>query len=247
MANGKFIIGNWKMNGDFAHKDLVKSIMVATEGKLSDNLKVGICPPFPYISYFKDVLEQSGVNLGAQDCHFNEKGAHTGDVSISMLKEVGCDIVIVGHSERRANHFENDEIVCAKANAVLSKGLIPIICVGETDEQRKSGKAIEIVLGQVSNSCPKESPNIVIAYEPVWAIGTGNVASPQDIEEMHLAIRERLISMFGAAGEGVQILYGGSVNAANAKEILAIANVDGALVGGASLKASDFATIIESA
>ncbi len=246
MAQGKFIIGNWKMNGDFAHKELAEAIIASSTDKLSDNLMVGICPPFPYLSYFSDVIGGSKVQLGAQDCHFNEKGAHTGDVSAAMLKEVGCKIAIVGHSERRANHFESDEIVCAKAKAVLSKGMTPIICVGETDEQRKSGKAIEVVLGQVSASCPGESSDIVVAYEPVWAIGTGNVASVQDIEEMHLAIRERLVSIYGAAGEGVKILYGGSVNAANAKEILAIANVDGALVGGASLKAADFSTIIAS-
>ncbi len=247
MANGKFIIGNWKMNGDYAHKDLALAIKAATDGKLSDNLMVGICPPFPYLAFFDEILGESRIKLGSQDCHFNEKGAHTGDVSANMLKEVGCEIAIVGHSERRANHFENDEIVCAKAKAVLSKALTPIICVGETDEQRKSGKAIEVVLSQVSNSCPSESSLIVVAYEPVWAIGTGNVASPQDIEEMHLAIRERLVSIYGAAGEGIKILYGGSVNAGNAKEILAIANVDGALVGGASLKAADFTAIIESA
>lgn len=245
MANGKFIVGNWKMNGDFAHKDLALALKDATNGLLNENLMVGICPPFPYLSFFKDVLDESAIKLGAQDCHFNAKGAHTGDVAANMLKEVGCEIVIVGHSERRANHFETDEIVCNKAKAAFAAGLMPIICVGETDEQRKSGKAIEVVLSQVTNSCPHENSNFVLAYEPVWAIGTGNVASVADIQEMHKEIRDCLVSIYGENGNSIKIQYGGSVNASNAKEILAIENVDGALVGGASLKAADFVAIIK--
>lgn len=247
MANQKYIIGNWKMNGSLNSKGLVSEIDDFCRSKLGDKVAVGICPPFPLIGLVNEWSWESPINVGAQDCHFKESGAHTGDVSAVLLKEIGAKIVIVGHSERRANHAETSQLVCDKAKAALVAGLKPVICVGETDEERKSGNAIKVVLNQIEQSCPAENANIIVAYEPVWAIGTGNVASPQDILEMHNEIRAKLIEIYGQDGQKIQILYGGSVNAKNAEEILQTQNVDGALVGGASLKAPDFIAIIDAA
>jgi triosephosphate isomerase (TIM) len=244
MSIGKFIIGNWKMNGGLSSNVLVEEIKAGCENNLGDKLKVGICPPSLLVSSVANWLGESAINLGGQDCHFAKSGAHTGDNSAELMAQIGAKIVIVGHSERRANHFETSQLVCDKAKAAKEAGLLPIICVGETDEERKSGKAIDVVLGQVAQSCPADNAKIVVAYEPVWAIGTGNVASISDIEEMHDAIRGKLVEIYGDAANSIHILYGGSVNAKNADEILKTKNVDGALVGGASLKSADFLTII---
>lgn len=247
MKIGKFIVGNWKMNGSLQSKTLVNEIDDGCKNLLSDDLKVGICPPSPLIANLKEWVWESSIVVGAQDCHFNQSGAHTGDVSPTLLKEMGAELVILGHSERRANHFETNELVHNKSKNAINAGLLPIICVGETDVERKSGKAIEVVLNQVENSCPKDNSNIIVAYEPVWAIGTGNVASPADIMEMHNEIRNKLNEIYGESGAKIHILYGGSVNASNAAEILHIENVNGALVGGASLKSPDFLEIIKAA
>ncbi|MBN8649766.1 MAG: triose-phosphate isomerase [Caulobacterales bacterium] len=247
MKNGKFIVGNWKMNGSLASKSLISEIDESCVDMLSEDLQIGICPPFPLIANAKEWVFKSPIKIGAQDCHFKNSGAHTGDISPQLLKEIGAEIVILGHSERRANHFETNEIVKSKAINAIANGLLPIICVGETDEERKANKQKEIVLGQIENSCPHDCSQIVIAYEPVWAIGTGNVASIDDILKMHADIRAKLVSLYNEAGNKIKILYGGSVNAQNAGQILNIDNVDGALVGGASLKAPDFLSIIDGA
>lgn len=233
------VCGNWKMNGLKAQMSEFEAIQNALTEELAAKVDLGICPPFTLISTLAD--KASKVTIGAQDCHANEKGAHTGDISAPMLADLGANGVICGHSERRTDHGESDADVCQKAQAILNSGMAAIICVGETKDEREAGKAIEIVTGQLEGSVPNDfSGEIMIAYEPVWAIGTGLVPSAQDVEQMHLAIRESLQARFGAKGEGVRILYGGSVKPNNAVELMAIANVDGALVGGASLKAQDF-------
>lgn len=249
MTIGKFIYGNWKMNGLLANVELAKEVSAAVKNINPANVEVGICPPFTILSSVVSALGETPVVVGAQDCHFNEKGAHTGNISPVMLTEIGVKTVILGHSERRADHFETSEVIAKKAIAAKNAGLKTIICVGETLAEREAGKAEEVVLGQVKASIPEDYDfkNLIIAYEPVWAIGTGKVASNEDIEKMHAAIRATLVAIFGENGNLVPIQYGGSVNAQNAASILAIKNVDGALVGGASLKAADFATIIEAA
>ncbi|HAD87229.1 MAG TPA: triose-phosphate isomerase, partial [Rhodospirillaceae bacterium] len=195
-------------------------------------------------------IEESGIALGAQDCHGNEKGAHTGDVSAKLLAQVGCAYVIVGHSERRTDHGETDEQVRAKAEAAQAAGMAAIVCVGETEAERDAGRATEVVVGQVVGSVPEgaTAENLVIAYEPVWAIGTGKTATPQDAQDMHAAIRASLADRFGAeTAAGIRILYGGSMKPGNAAELLALADVDGGLIGGASLVADDFWAIGQAA
>ncbi len=185
--------------------------------------------------------------IGGQDCHWNAHGAHTGCLSASMLKEAGAQFVIVGHSERRTDQHETSDEVRQKAAAAISAGLLAIICVGETEAERDAGQAVTVVTGQVRASLPQgmDGTQLAIAYEPVWAIGTGRTPEVADVAEMHAAIRQELVSLMGAAGQGVRVLYGGSVKASNADELLHVPNVDGALVGGASLKAADFVPIIE--
>lgn len=248
MSKNKYVIGNWKMNGDLSSANLAQEIESGVIGLNLQNTKVGICPPYTLIGYIQSKLIGGNLLSGAQDCHFLSNGAHTGDISAIMLSQIGVQIVLVGHSERRADHGESNEIVNKKAQAALDNGLLPIICVGETLEQRESGAAISTVLGQIENSIPKaaEAEKIIIAYEPVWAIGTGKVAGPDDILEMHAAIRKLLKTKFENA-DAIPLLYGGSVNASNAASILHLANVDGALVGGASLKSADFLAIISAA
>ncbi|MEO0411258.1 MAG: triose-phosphate isomerase [Pseudomonadota bacterium] len=237
------VAGNWKMNGQKAAMDE----LAALEGALSSraaNCDVLICPPFTLLGAARTATKR--FSIGAQDCHFAESGAHTGDVSAAMLKDVGCDYVIVGHSERRADHGETDTHVKAKAEAALSQGLTAIVCVGETEAQRDAGETLSIIHSQVAGSLPKNAnaETVVIAYEPVWAIGTGRTPSVEDVEQVHTAIRSQLEQMGPELGL-VRLLYGGSVKPANARELMGAANVDGALVGGASLKASDFDGIID--
>jgi triosephosphate isomerase len=242
------IAGNWKMNGLAADLDEARAIAAAVE-QGAYGARVALCPPATLIDRMASALTGMTVAVGGQDCRAEVSGAYTGDVSAEMLAEAGASMVILGHSERRAGHGETDAIVSAKVEAALRAGLEPIICVGETLEERKAGKALEVVTGQVRGSLPSSltDRDFAVAYEPVWAIGTGLTPSLAEIEEVHIAVRTALLSLFGPPGAGVPILYGGSVKAANAVEILKAKEVGGALVGGASLKAADFLPIIAAA
>ncbi|MGL5116939.1 MAG: triose-phosphate isomerase [Beijerinckiaceae bacterium] len=239
------IAGNWKMNGLKASAVELKAIIDGMKGEVASKADLLICPPATLLMGFAKVAESSELAIGAQDCHAAASGAHTGDISAEMIADAGCRAVIVGHSERRADHGEVDAVVRAKAAAVLKAGLIAIICVGETEAQRDAGLTIDVVATQVAGSVPDgaNTAQLVIAYEPVWAIGTGRTPTAAEIAEVHAAIRNGLIARFLDAGESIAILYGGSVKPANASELLAVANVNGALVGGASLKAADFLAI----
>ena len=237
---GFLIAGNWKMNGLRETGDALATALLALQ---SDDApcELLVCPPFTLLDQVGGLIADSPIALGAQDCHVAVSGAHTGDVSAEMLADAGCTFVIVGHSERRTDHAENDELVRAKAEAAINAGLTPIICIGETLEQRDAGRAEEVVSAQLSGSLPAgaTSDNTVIAYEPVWAIGTGRTPEIGDIETIHARIRDGLGTVAGRPDE-IRILYGGSVKPGNAQEILGVANVNGALVGGASLNAQDF-------
>ncbi|MFC3124653.1 triose-phosphate isomerase [Pseudoroseomonas globiformis] len=239
------IAGNWKMHGSLAEASALASGVAAGSVKDAELL---VCPPFPYLIPVKEALG-GAVALGAQDCHAAPKGAHTGDVSAPMLADLGATYVILGHSERRADHGETDEVVLRKAEAALKAGLVPVVCVGESEAQRVSGEAEGVVAAQLAGSLPQGFAEAggVVAYEPVWAIGTGRTPTEEDIAAMHARIRAELVHCFGAAGEGLRILYGGSVKPGNAKAILALPHVDGALVGGASLVAADFLGIASAA
>jgi triosephosphate isomerase (TIM) len=247
MNMSKLIVGNWKMNGLTAALSEVSAIAAGLSGANADKVQVVICPPTTLIALARTALDGSHVALGGQDCHVNVSGAHTGDVSAQMLADVGANFVIVGHSERRTDHHETSATVQAKAYQAIQAGLKPIICVGESEAQRDAGQAETIVLEQLLASIPTDATaqQVCIAYEPVWAIGTGRTPSIGDVAAMHHAIRTALVGRFGDAdGQVVAILYGGSVNAKNAGELLAVANVNGALVGGASLTAANFLGII---
>ncbi len=238
----KLAAGNWKMNGLNAHLAEISELAgaIGTPG-----VDVLICPPAPLIARMKDIVGSAPIAIGGQDCHPNEKGAHTGDISAPMLADAGASHVILGHSERRADHGESDALISDKAVAAAAAGLLPIICVGETLAERQAGNTLDVVGSQLSGSVPRALTDVVIAYEPVWAIGTGEVATVDQIAEVHAFIRAELTKMtasFGAAD--VPILYGGSVKAGSAAEIFAVPDVDGGLVGGASLKAADFAPIV---
>lgn len=240
----KLVAGNWKMNGSQVALDEI-ALVASAARKLA--VDVAICPPATLIhqaaSRFPDFL------IGAQDCHWQAQGAHTGCISVGMLKEAGARLVIVGHSERRADNHETDAEVRLKAESAISGGILAIVCVGETEAERDAGDAISVVTRQLDGSFPANATpdRLVIAYEPVWAIGTGRTPGVEDIAEMHDAIRQWLCGRMGGDGANVRILYGGSMKPSNASEILSVANVDGGLVGGASLKASDFISIIEAA
>lgn len=233
------IAGNWKMHGTLAEATALASGVAAGATEKAELL---VCPPFPHLVPVAEALRGKAVALGAQDCHAAAKGAHTGDVAAAMLKDLGAAYVILGHSERRADHGESDAAVKAKAEAALAAGLVPVVCVGESEAQRLSGEAEAVVAGQLAGSLPEgfAAAGGVVAYEPVWAIGTGRTPTEADIAAMHARIRAELEKAFGEAGKTLRILYGGSVKPSNAKGILALPHVDGALVGGASLKAEDF-------
>jgi triosephosphate isomerase (TIM) len=237
------IAGNWKMNGAPA---LIDEARIVAAKVPTDGVRVAICPPTPLMHRLSEALAGSAVLVGAQDNHDEDFGAFTGDVSARMLAEAGARLVILGHSERRAAYRESDELVARKVRAALRAGLEPIVCVGESIEERQAGRAVAVVTGQVRGSLPRELAGRAysVAYEPVWAIGTGLTPTIPQIEEMHAAIRATLRGMFGAEGDAAPILYGGSVKPSNAAEILHAAEVGGALVGGASLKAADFLGII---
>jgi len=250
MARRKYVVGNWKMHGTAA--TLGEARAIADGAAKFPEVDVALCVPATLIE--RAARGVPDFPVGAQDVHHNEKGAYTGCFSTEMLIDAGASLTIVGHSERREAQRESDADVKAKAEAALSAGLAVILCVGESLEVREAGSAIETVSAQVDASLPhgdgaaKSVPGkFAVAYEPIWAIGTGKVASPEDIGEMHAAIRERLRAAYGEAADGVRILYGGSVNAANAAEIFAVDDVDGALVGGASLTADKFLPIVEAA
>ena len=243
-ANGKLIAGNWKMNGLLASTTEAEKIC-AGAGALPAGVHLAICPPATLAGALAAIVKDSAVSLGGQDCHTAISGAHTGDISAEMWADLGVRYVIVGHSERRADHGETDQTIAEKAKAAIRAGLTPIICLGESLEQRDSGQAVSVVTSQLRASVPDEAKDteFVIAYEPVWAIGTGRTPTVEQVEEVHNQIRAGLIARFGPEKVSIRLLYGGSVKPANAAELMHASNVDGALVGGASLKADDFLAI----
>jgi triosephosphate isomerase len=247
MTRRKLAAGNWKMNGLAAAGAELDALVTATAGASAEVL---ICPPATLIADLAGKATGSSVAIGAQDCHTAASGAHTGDISAEMIADAGGTYVITGHSERRADHGETDALVRAKTEAVWRAGLRAIVCVGETEAERDAGRALDVVGGQMAGSIPDATTaeNLVVAYEPVWAIGTGRTPSLDDIAEVHDFLRAALVQRFGAAvGNGIRLLYGGSVKPGNAAEIFAVSNVDGGLVGGASLKAADFSAIVAAA
>ncbi|NKX46448.1 triose-phosphate isomerase [Roseicyclus persicicus] len=239
----KLAAGNWKMHGDGAALAEIDALMAAHP---SPGVGILVCPPATLIHRMATRIGGGPIAVGGQTCHPAAQGAHTGDISAAMLAEAGASHVIVGHSERRADHGETDAQVRAQAEAALAAGLSVIVCVGETEAERDADVTLEVVGGQLAGSVPDDArgATVTIAYEPVWAIGTGRVPTPAQIAEVHTAIRAHLADRFGLAGADMAILYGGSVKPGNAAEIFAVPNVDGALVGGASLKAADFSAII---
>ncbi|KAF0138767.1 MAG: triosephosphate isomerase (TIM) [Rhodospirillaceae bacterium] len=246
MARRPLIAGNWKMNGLLADS-LAGNLASLIKGKPDWPFEVVVCPPFLLLRPVGQTIMGSGIALGGQDCHARESGAHTGDVSPVMLKDVGCTYVILGHSERRTDHGESDALVRAKATAALKAGLKVILCIGETEAEHDTGKTLLVNQTQLKGSVPEgvTAATLVIAYEPVWAIGTGRTPTNPEIQEVHAFIRKELAALIGPEAEGVRILYGGSMKPGNAKEILALPDVDGGLIGGASLKAEDFWAIAQ--
>ena len=246
MANRPFIVGNWKMHGTRAMLSEARAIDRAAERLIK--VEVAIAPPYTLIHAARKEADTIGV--GAQDCHIADGGAHTGDISAAMLQDAGAGFVIVGHSERRADHGESNELVKAKAEAAISAELSVIICVGETEKERDSGKAEKVVAKQLEGSLPSSeqaAEKITVAYEPVWAIGTGRTPTVDDVSEMHRSIRAKLNEFYGDASADIRILYGGSVKPENAAELLSADEVGGALVGGASLTAESFLGIVVAA
>jgi len=245
----KLVAGNWKMNGSLAaNAALVAGIK---EGLPAEVCDVAVCVPAPYLAQVQGAVAGSAVALGAQDMSAHASGAFTGEVSAAMLQEFGVQYVILGHSERRAYHGETDAAVAAKTVAALKAGLVPVVCVGETLEQREAGQTNEIVGGQLdvvlAALSVEEAARIVVAYEPVWAIGTGKTATPEMAQEVHAMLRARLGAKSAEAAVKVRVLYGGSMKPDNAEQLLAMADIDGGLIGGAALKAADFLAIIKAA
>jgi triosephosphate isomerase len=246
MATRPLIAGNWKMNGlRAARAELLKIIGGARE--LNPKTELLVCPPATLIAGFSTIARGTRVAIGAQDCHAEAAGAFTGDLSAEMLKDAGASAVIVGHSERRSFHHETDAQVCAKALAARQAGLLAVVCVGETRAEREAGNTLAVVGGQLAGSLPDGAdgvaPAVAVAYEPVWAIGSGLTPSVADVAQVHGFIRQELATRYGGAAAAIRILYGGSVKPANAAELMAVQNVDGALVGGASLKAEELLAI----
>lgn len=240
----KLAVGNWKMHGLSPQLGEAEAL---SERHPDPACEIVLCPPATLISRMWELLIGSAIHLGGQDCHHADQGAHTGDISAAMLVDAGAEYVILGHSERRHDHGETDAHVAAKAAAAHSAGLVAILCLGETEAERDYGRTIAVVGDQLAGSLPEgaSAANTVIAYEPIWAIGTGRTPTREQIAEVHGALRARLSDRLGSEGDGMRLLYGGSVKAENAREIFAIPDVDGALVGGASLKAGDFSAIVE--
>ncbi|MEN3600205.1 triose-phosphate isomerase [Brucella abortus] len=241
------VAGNWKMNGKGESLTELRAIAAGLSSDLGRKLDAVICVPATLLSRAAETLEGETVGLGGQDAHFKTSGAHTGDISPEMLKVAGATHVILGHSERRTDHHESNKLICAKTEAAWAAGLVAIVCVGETASERKAERALDVIGDQLSGSLPDgvTAENTIIAYEPVWAIGTGLTPTVQDVRAAHAFMREQLIERFGAKGAHLRLLYGGSVKPSNAAELLGVADVDGALVGGASLKAADFLAICE--
>jgi triosephosphate isomerase len=238
----QLIAGNWKMHGRLAEI----CAYAAAIRNAPTHVDVLICPPFTLLDRFSAALGGSAIALGAQDCHATPQGAHTGDISAPMLAEAGASYVILGHSERRQDHSESNAVIYAKTQAASAAGLTPIVCVGETESQRNGGQAEAVVRSQLAHSLPPSFTGVV-AYEPHWAIGTGRTPTEADVAAMHAAIRADLVAQLGEAGRGLLILYGGSVKPGNAATLLALPEVGGALVGGASLQAEDLLAIAASA
>lgn len=237
----KMVAGNWKMNGLQA---ALGNIAELADAHVDARVQVMICPPATLLSQASAIA--GPINIGAQDCHAEEHGAHTGDISGQMIADCGATAVILGHSERRTDHGETDAMVREKTSAAQAAGLTTIVCIGETLEQRETGKTLSVLESQLADSLPDDTDEtrLVVAYEPVWAIGTGKIPTLDQIREAHEFCRKSLVERFGPSAHSIALLYGGSVKANNAKDIFAIENVDGALVGGASLSPSDFSPII---
>lgn len=240
------IAGNWKMNG---LRDALGEIKAIADGAedLAGTIDMLICPPVTLLYVATALTEDGPLAIGAQDCHSASSGAHTGDVAAEMIADCLASHVIVGHSERRADHGETDAMIKAKAEAAHAAGLCAIVCVGETEEQRRQGSTLTVIAGQIAGSLPDgaTADNMVIAYEPIWAIGTGLTPTPDDVAAVHAFLREAVTKRFAGEGGRMRLLYGGSVKPGNAGELMSVANVDGALVGGASLKSADFLAICE--
>ena len=239
----KLAAGNWKMNGTTAALAEVRALIAAHPAPGCEML---LCPPATLVAAMAELAKGSALQVGGQDCHAKASGAHTGDISAAMLQDAGASHVILGHSERRADHGEGNALVRAKAEAALTAGLVAVVCIGETEAERDAGQTLAVIGSQLDGSIPAgaSAETLVIAYEPVWAIGTGRTPSLAEIAEVHAFLRGRLRGLIGEAADGVRLLYGGSVKPSNAAEIFAVPHVDGALVGGASLKAADFGAIV---
>ena len=239
------VAGNWKMNGTRECLPQIKAIAEGVKTSLSDRVETLLCPPTTLLYVATAIADDSPLAIGAQDCHELQSGAHTGDISADMIADCFATYIIVGHSERRTSHRESDELVHAKARAAHDAGVTAIVCIGETAEERAAGQALDILKREIDASVPDDADaeNTVIAYEPVWAIGTGTPPTPEDIAEAHSFIRAELVSRFSEEGRKMRILYGGSANPKNAATLIGIAEVNGLLVGGASLKADDFLAI----
>ncbi|MET3590014.1 triosephosphate isomerase [Bartonella silvatica] len=242
-----FIAGNWKMNGTGESLGELRAIAAGVSSDLGRLFEALICVPATLLSRASDILGGENLLLGGQDCHFNDYGPHTGDISAFMLKESGASYVIVGHSERRTIYQESNAIVCAKVRAAWRAGLVALVCIGETLEERQNNNVLGVLRKQLEGSLPDEATaeNIIVAYEPIWAIGTGNTATSADIAEVHHFIRDEMYTRFSDEGNKIRLLYGGSVKPSNAFDLLSVDHVDGALIGGASLKAIDFLTICD--
>ncbi|MEL6197500.1 MAG: triose-phosphate isomerase [Pseudomonadota bacterium] len=246
MTPRPLVAGNWKMNGLAASRAELQAVI---QGHTDASVEAMICPPFTLVAAFAESAADSAIDIGGQDCHAAVNGAHTGDIAAEMLADAGATAVIVGHSERRTDHGEDDQAVSAKVAAAWRAGLVAILCLGETKAERDAGDTLAVVERQLTGSLPEgaSADTLVIAYEPVWAIGTGRTPSLADIAEVHDRLRALVIERIGPAGDGVRLLYGGSVKPANAAEIFALENVNGGLVGGASLKALDLLGILAAA
>ncbi|MCO5132903.1 MAG: triose-phosphate isomerase [Phyllobacteriaceae bacterium] len=235
------VAGNWKMNGTSASLGEIGAMNTGFDAGLQQKIDMLVCVPATLLFQASEVARNGRLQTGAQDCHARSSGAHTGDISVAMIADAGGSAVIVGHSERRADHGETSEAVREKAVAGLGEGLQTIVCIGETEEERKGGKTLDVLKEQLALSLPDQwqGGELVVAYEPVWAIGTGLTPTADDVAEAHAFMRAELVGRYGEIGNAIRLLYGGSVKPGNAKELMAVANVDGALVGGASLKAAD--------
>ena len=244
------VVGNWKMNGSL---EFIENWISQYTAFLETQTETAICPPYVYISFLRTRLMTSAIHMGvgAQDCSVHNDGAYTGEVAANMLADVGCSFVIVGHSERRQYHSESNEMVAMKAQKVLEAGLRPIVCVGETLEEREAGRTNEVVLAQLNAVLDVIGPEMLVtgalAYEPVWAIGTGKTAIPEEAQEVHKILRDSVKSRNSDAGDSLRIIYGGSVKPSNAQKLFACPDIDGGLIGGASLKAEDFYAIAQAA